>query len=481
MANRARSGTLNSSQVLALQRAFQQSPRWSRLDRWLKPLLTAAVHPDERQDAILKTSAWLRTIREFERAQHCLDLLNWRSAGGQAWLQQGLVQQQRNQVDAAAKALRRACRDGSTFAAAAYHLGLLHRSKGQFDQAARWLLRSLKRDAEPAYVHTVLQYCRCSTAMLPPIVRFYQKLHRRHPQRALPLQQLSLYQQRQGNLSESAQTAQKAARLELGDRARWLADEQAQPTPPEFLVLGVPKGGTTSLFAWLREHPKIWGHPRKELHFFDGDYHFGESWYCAQFPRFQNGSGILRGEATPNMFSHPQAPERITRLIPDVKAVVLLRDPVNRAVSWIQHLQRLEGLQGSVESWLSQELEIVQSLDADALFRSERIGTGALQDSLYDLHLQRWRNSLADPQQLLLISSEQLFHDPQSQLSAVLGFLGLDPDAGPWMQAWKARNVNPGERATLPNNLEARLREYLQGQCQHSATGISPSPLGWFV
>ena len=480
MAQQARSGTLHGSQVLALQRIFQQTPNWSRLDRWLKPLLTAAVHPDERQDAILKTGAWLRTIREFERAQHCLELLNWRSAGGQAWLQRGLVLQQLNQIDAAEQALRRACRDGSTAAAAAYHLGLLHRSKGQFDQAVRWLLRSLKRDADPAYVHTVLQYCRCSKTMLPPIKRFYQKLHRRHPQRALPLQQLSLYQQRQGNLIESAQTAQKAARLELGDRARWLADEQEPPTPPDFLILGVPKGGTTSLFAWLREHPKIWGHPRKELHFFDGDYHFGERWYCAQFPRFTNGSGILRGEATPNMFSHPQAPARITRLIPHVKAVVLLRDPVKRAVSWIQHLQRLEGLQGSVESWLSQELDILQSLDADALTRSERVGTGALQDSLYDLHLKRWQTCLADPRQLLLISSEQLFHDPESQLSAVLGFLGLDPDPQPWMRLWMARNVNPGGRATLPNTLEVSLRDFLQEQCQQSMTALGASPLGWF-
>ena len=477
----ARCGNLNASQVCSLQRAFQQKPNWQRLDRWLKPLLTEAVRADDRQTAILQTGIWLRQMREFERAHHCLDLLNWRKARGHAFLQRGLVLQQLNQIDAAKKALRRSCRDGSSFAAASYHLGLLHRSTGEFDQAARWLLRSLKRDANPAHVHTVLQYCRCSNDMLRPIVRFYEQLHRRHPERTLPLQQLSLYQQRQGDLIQAGKTAQKAVRLELGPKTSLLADEDLAPTPPDFLVLGVPKGGTTSLFAWLREHPQIWGHPRKELHFFDGDYHLGEAWYCAQFPRFQNDSGILRGEATPNVFSHPEAPARVTQLIPDVKTMVLLRDPLERAVSWVQHLQRLEGLKGSVESWLSQELESLQSLDADTLARSGRIGTGALQDSLYDIHLQRWRSSLPSSQQLLVISSERLFSQPSLQLSEVLGFLGLDSDPEPWMRAWVARNVNPGRRSTLPKALESELRSFLQNYCQQSITEIKESPVGWFA
>ena len=477
----ARRGDLDASQILALQDAFQKKPNWQRLDHWLKPLLTEAVRSDERETAILNAGIWLRQIHQFERAHQCLELLNWRNARGQAFLQRGLVLQQLNQFDAAKKALRRSCRDGSSIAAACYHLGLLHRSTGEFDQAARWLLRSLKRDADPAHVHTVLQYCRCSKGMLRPIVRFYQQLHRRHPERALPLQQLSLYQQRQGDLIQAGKTAQKAARLELGARTRWLADEDLAPTPPDFLLLGVPKGGTTSLFAWLCQHPQIWGHPRKELHFFDGDYHLGEAWYCAQFPRFQTNSGILRGEATPNMFSHPKAPARVTQLIPGVKALVLLRDPLDRAVSWVQHLQRLEGLQGSVESWLSQELETLQSLDAEALSRSERVGTGALQDSLYDLHLQRWQSSLAEPQQLLVLSSERLFANPQAQLSAVLKFLGLNADPEPWMQGWVARNVNPGRRTTLPKSLEAQLEAFLHKHCQRSKTSTELSPVGWFA
>lgn len=477
----ARRGDLHASQILALQQAFQRKPNWQRLDRWLKPLLTEAIRSDNRQTAILSTSIWLRQMREFERAHHCLELLDWRQARGQAFLQRGLVLQQLNQIDAAKKALRRSCRDGSSFAVACYHLGLLHRSTGEFDQAARWLLRSLKRDAEPAHVHTVLQYCRCSKGMLRPIMRFYQQLHRRHPERALPLQQLSLYQQRQGDLIQAGKTAQQSVRLELGPRTGLLADADLAPTPPDFLVLGVPKGGTTSLFAWLRQHPRIWGHPRKELHFFDGDYHLGEAWYCAQFPRFQDGSGILRGEATPNVFSHPTAPARVTQLIPKIKALVLLRDPLDRAVSWVQHLQRLEGLEGSVESWLSQELEALQSLDAKTLSQAGRIGTGALQDSLYDLHLERWRSSLADPTQLRVISSERLFSDPRSQLSEVLEFLGLDPDPEPWMEAWVARNVNPGHRITLPATLECRIKAFLHKHCQQSETIAAPSPVGWFA
>ena len=97
-----------------------------------------------------------------------------------------------------------------------------------------------------------------------------------------------------------------------------------------------------------------WCHPRKELNFFDGFYCYGSSWYCAQFPRFRDTANILRGEATPNYFSHPEAAPRIAALMPDARMVVLL-DPLSRAISWLQHLRRLEGVEGTIEHWLQLE------------------------------------------------------------------------------------------------------------------------------
>ena len=422
---------------------------WSRIKRWLPLLVAKGLTKGEHQGSVITIAAWLLERRQPELANTLLEQVQWNNSGAAAWLLRGKVAHRLNETGAAERHLIRASALPGGHPEAAYRLGQLHRSCGRFDLAASWYLASLSCDPQPFVIHNELQFTHCSDVLLPDLVSFYETLCKRQPKRALAGQLLAHYLMKVGEHQRAITESRRAARLELGPLTQRLAPTCAEPTPPDFLILGMPKGGTTAVLRWLDQLPGLWCHPRKELHFFDGRFAYGREWYCAQFPRFQENSGILRGEATPNYYSHPATPARIAELMPNARLVVLLRDPLSRAISWVQHLQRLEGLQGSVTHWLQHELDQLELLSAEQLINHPRLGTGALQDSCYDVHLKRWKQHL--PQNLpLLLSSDRLFANPASELSRLLKYLSQPSDPSPWLEHWRPFNVNPGKPATLP-------------------------------
>src|SRR4029079_11738657 len=92
-----------------------------------------------------------------------------------------------------------------------------------------------------------------------------------------------------------------------------------------------------------------------EVHYFDLDHAKGDPWYAAHFPaaaavrarESRVGERVQVGESTPYYLFHPLAPARIATGLPGVKVVVLLRDPVRRAMSAHRHEVR-HGLQSQV-------------------------------------------------------------------------------------------------------------------------------------
>ena len=465
----ARQQQLSHQQLQALLESQAAAGHWARIRRWLPLLNQHSVAPGERQGSAVALAAWLQRRQRHQLAQSMLQQVGWDTAEASAWLLRAQVALSLGEDDAAERHLIRAVVLPGGQATAAYRLGQLQRSRGRFDQAASWFLASLSSDPDPFHIHNELQFTRCSDALLPELVGFYAELCQRCPEQALPRQLLAHYLLKQGRLSEAITASRKAARLQLGELTPLLAPAEAEPSPPDFVILGAPKGGTTALLRWLSHIPGLWCHPRKELHFFDGRYSCGEAWYCAQFPRFQDGAAVLRGEASPNYFSDPPTPQRLAALMPSARLVVLLRDPLKRAISWVQHLQRLEGLKGSVEHWLEQELNQLEALSPSELAQHPRLGTGALQDSCYDLHLQRWAEHLPDNPPLL-IASERLFADPAPELQRVLKFIGSSQAAEPWLEQWRPFNVNPHQAASVAEPLSTRLKTFLASHTQRSLT-----------
>jgi hypothetical protein len=102
---------------------------------------------------------------------------------------------------------------------------------------------------------------------------------------------------------------------------------------PDFLVIGAPKAGTTSLASWLRDHPDVFVPMRKELHFFDRPRFDDPRWQRWYQRQFADCPEPVVGEATPSYLHTPVAAPRMASLVPDARLIALLRNPVDRAVS----------------------------------------------------------------------------------------------------------------------------------------------------
>ena len=113
---------------------------------------------------------------------------------------------------------------------------------------------------------------------------------------------------------------------------------------PAYLVIGVKRGGTTSLAEYLFQHPDVL-HPYvpKGPRYFDVNYGRGWKWYTTHFPteatarRHLETTGVrpVTGDSSPYIIFHPLALERVRLHLPTAKLVLSLRDPVVRA--WSQY------------------------------------------------------------------------------------------------------------------------------------------------
>src|SRR5690349_2442753 len=131
-----------------------------------------------------------------------------------------------------------------------------------------------------------------------------------------------------------------------------------EPAAVQFFVPGAQKGGTTSLFFYLQRHPRIVLGEVKEHHFFDQHYARGIAWYRQQLPRLAGDA--ITGDFTPLYLFHPRAAQRMALHFPAARSIVLLRNPVDRALSHYHHVAR-QGLEPrSFAAALREEPAIVE-------------------------------------------------------------------------------------------------------------------------
>ncbi|MFG2057962.1 sulfotransferase domain-containing protein [Micromonospora sp. NPDC048930] len=212
---------------------------------------------------------------------------------------------------------------------------------------------------------------------------------------------------------------------------------------PDFLIIGTKRGGTTSLWRYLLEHPLV---PRlfpawntKTSHYFEDTFARGEAWYRSHFPTRRQREALERrhggptrvGEAAPLYMFHPLAPGRVADLIPAVKLIVLLRDPVERAYShWKE--RRTEGVEslGFAEALAAEEERTAgerEKLIADPTYVSTAYDWYSYRArGRYLEHLTPWLDRF-DRAQVLILPSEMLYREPAASYARVLEFLGLPP------------------------------------------------------
>ncbi len=195
-------------------------------------------------------------------------------------------------------------------------------------------------------------------------------------------------------------------------------------TVPDYLIIGTKRGGTTSLQQYLTAHPDVL-EPKaaKASHYFDANFSKGWSWYRAHFPlqRWMDreraaGRPVVVGEASPYYCFHPLALDRIAARVPDVKLIIVLRDPVERAWSHYSY----EVARGN------EDLSFADALDAEparTAGAADRIRRGEIDDDRHwRLHTYLQRGLYAEQiqaahdrfpaDQLQVVVSEELFAQP---------------------------------------------------------------------
>lgn len=181
---------------------------------------------------------------------------------------------------------------------------------------------------------------------------------------------------------------------------------------PDFLGIGAQKSGTTWLWENLRCHPEIFLTTPKELHFFD--WHFERS-LRSYAGHFEPGVGKVKGEITPGYsILTPDRIDFVHWLVPDVRLMFLIRNPMERA--WSQALMNLVK-KPKVPFETVSEQTFIEHIDSP---RSVQRGD-------YIEIVDNWLARFAE-EQLLIEPFEAIRDEPRALLGRVLRHLGVDPE-----------------------------------------------------
>jgi hypothetical protein len=236
---------------------------------------------------------------------------------------------------------------------------------------------------------------------------------------------------------------------------------------PTFIIIGAQRSGTTSLYQYLAEHPAIAPAATKEVHFFDTRYGRGLSWYRGHFPtrataergRRRTGFEPIAGEASPYYLFHPLAPERIAHDLPFAKFIVMLRDPVSRAVSQYQHERSLGAEDLSIEEAFAQEPARLagehERMLADHSYNSySHQHHSYMSRGEYAEQLERWF-AVFPRERFLIIETGRFFKDPETGFGDVQRFLGI-----PVQRRREFTAYNKSSRTPLDDAVIERLRRH---------------------
>jgi Sulfotransferase domain len=257
---------------------------------------------------------------------------------------------------------------------------------------------------------------------------------------------------------------------------------------PDYLVIGSPRAGTTSVHGWLEAHPCV-AAVQKELLYFNVNYGRGVDWYRSRFPtederercRQERGTALVAGDATASYMLHSLVPARAAELLPQAKLVVCLRDPVDRAYSQFHAGRRrgyepLDTLAAAVAAEEGRLAGEVERTRADAGYHSRALHVWAyLASSRYAEQLERWYRLFGREQVLLLNFERELTQAPREALARLHAFLGLPPHENAELPVL---NMNAGSYPPLDEGVRESLVEYFRPHNRrlYELTGID---FGW--
>lgn len=238
---------------------------------------------------------------------------------------------------------------------------------------------------------------------------------------------------------------------------------------PDFLIIGAQKCGTTSLYDNLTRHPCIYPASKKEVGYFDRFYYRGLAWYRTQFPSFIRKCysknvlrrGFITGEASTGYIINPHSLKRISRVIPNAKLILLLRNPVDRAYSHYQHTVRIGTEKLSFEEAIQKEDERIgdeweRMLREEKEYNIDMAHYSYLRTGIY-VHQVKRLLKLFNRKQVLILKTEDLNTKPKRSFLRVLDFLNVpvfEPDG--------FRRSNIGKYSSMSSKTKRWLEDYFK-------------------
>jgi hypothetical protein len=206
---------------------------------------------------------------------------------------------------------------------------------------------------------------------------------------------------------------------------------------------------------------------KKGIHYFDINFSRDTEWYRSHFPKEKKTLETITGEASPYYLFHPAVPQRIYETIPDVKLIVLLRNPIDRAISHYKHevrrgfesLNLQEALAAEHDRMLGESLRINEDPSYVSFSHQHHSYVSRGQ---YAEQIARYLQ-LFPRQELMVIESEQFWSQPSTIAGAVFRFLGLADDPALSL---------PHMNATIPTRIPDATREYLAGRFQEANSNL---------
>lgn len=210
---------------------------------------------------------------------------------------------------------------------------------------------------------------------------------------------------------------------------------------PTFLIIGVEKSGTTSIYNYLKQHPQVYMSPIKETSFMERDWEDDRSEkkgrirtfeaYCALFKDVTDEIAI--GEASPiYLFRYKSSSERIERYLPNVKMIAILREPVQRAYSdYLMHIRD------------AINFGKVGTLSEQAKFHSDTSFT--IRKGFYYEPVKYFFDKFGR-ERVKIYLYEDLCHDSVALMQDIYRFIGVD-------DSFAANTSHRAQKAAIPKNI----------------------------
>jgi tetratricopeptide (TPR) repeat protein len=338
-----------------------------------------------------------------------------------------------------------------------YELGAILSQQQQWNSAISAYFKAIKLQPEqPSWLYQGLWEILIQQGRLEEGIQLYREAIAQNPHSVWCYVNLGEMLTRQGNIEEAIQCYQAAAYQKIQQfYPDWMnqLDQLISVKQPDFLVIGTQKGGTTSLYYYLAQHPQIVPSLIKEVEYWSHKYDRGLDWYLGHFLPRLKGQDLLTGEATPSYLDSQGVAERVYQAFPTTKLIILLRNPVDRAIShyyqWVSLKWEFRSLQEAIQAEINQPQDSFWNQPNRYLARG-----------VYVEFIKAW-TAVFPREQILILKSEDFYANPAATLTQIFQFLDLPNYALPEYKSYNARSY-PEVDDKIKNTLRDYFKPYNQ-------------------